>query len=103
MALSGSFGNTTATSSKDGASSETGKQAEQRRIQGDMVIYQSDMQKLEREMNLLRLQLRDSEKKLKALTLDIKTKQDLIKKKERSVFEVDEQLRQLKRKLNLLK
>jgi len=78
------------------------KRAKQRRIQGDMAIYQSDARKLEREVQLLQLQARDAEKKLRLLELDVKTKKDLVKKKESALFEANEQLRQLKKKLNLL-
>ncbi len=76
------------------------KRALQRRIQSDMTIYQSDVRRLERELQLLQIQLRDSEKKLRKLTEEIKAAKEAVVKKTNSLFEVNEQLRLLKKKLN---
>jgi hypothetical protein len=95
-----SFGYPSSPTAKKGADAASDKRALQRRIQGDMVIYQSDARKLEREIQVLQMQVREAVKKLKLLELDLKTKQDFLKKKEAGLFEVNEQLRQLKKKLN---
>jgi len=76
------------------------KRAIQRRVQSDMTMYQSDVRRLERELQLLQVQLRDSEKKMKKLTEEIKITKEAVAKKTNSLFEVNEQLRLLKKKLN---
>ena len=67
-----------------------------------MSIYQSDAKGIERDLQVIDLAVRDMEKKFRALDVEIKTKKQEKSKKERDLFEINEQLRQLKKKINLL-
>ena len=78
------------------------RRAALRRVQADMSIYQSDAKGIERDLQVIDLAVRDMEKKFRALDVEIKTKKQEKSKKERDLFEINEQLRQLKKKINLL-
>ncbi len=78
------------------------KRAALRRVQADMAIYQSDVKGIERDLQAIDLAVRDLERKFRALDIEIKTRKQEKTKKERDLFEVNEQLRLLKKKINLL-
>jgi chromosome segregation ATPase len=78
------------------------KQAALRRLQSEMVILDSDRVKMERKTADLDLELRNLQRKWTAMGLEIKEKQELLKKTRQNLGFVTEEIRQLKKKINNL-
>lgn len=78
------------------------KQAALRRFQGDLIALESDRVKLARKVEEVTLELRLDQKKWTTLGLEIKEKQEMMKKSQSRLDFLDEEIRSLKRKINNL-
>lgn len=85
---------------QDGDNSE--KQAKLRRFESELVVFESDRNKLARKTEETNLELRIAQKKWNDLGFEIKEKQDLLKKNQDKLQFLEEEIRILKKKINTL-
>lgn len=82
--------------------SDEERKAAVNRLQQDLTIYQSDALAKGRELENIRMELRVYEKKLKELTLEIQSRQKDVKKKENDLFVIQEEIKHVKKRINVL-
>lgn len=78
------------------------KQAKLRRFQGELMSIESDRNRLSRKVEDTNLELRIAQKKWTELGFEIKEKQDMLKKSQSELQFLEEEIRVIKKKINML-
>lgn len=89
-------------SSRSAKDDQTKDKAALRRLESDLIILESDKSKLDREIAALELELRDIKTKWTRMGMEMQTKEATLKKKQQSLGFAMEEIRQLKKKINVL-
>lgn len=78
------------------------KKAQLRRLESDLLILQSDFRKNERKKIDIQIELKKIKHEKDILTSNIQTKEAEIKKIDSNQFVINEDIKALKKKINLL-
>lgn len=78
------------------------KKAQLRRLQSDLLILESDLRRNERKKSEIQMMLKKLKHQRDLLIIEIKSKEDEIKKIDSNQFIINEDIKMLKKKINLL-